>query len=141
MEIERCRDVQEIFESDQVPQRCHRVVQYHIHPMSMHRLNSLAPYVDRGEVRVKKSQIEGAEAIRAPEEVNHRTAGKVDPFDTHPSQVIERVHEPLNITSMSQLGSRQIMFSSCAVGVVISRVAVDETVKHHCVEWGALIIR
>jgi len=138
--VEWRRYIQETFESNQIPQRRHGIIQHHVHPTSVHGVDAFPPYVDRGEVRVEECQVQRAESIRTPGKVDHGTTGEVDTFDPHTRQVVQCVHKSLYITSVSQLCSCQVVFPSCAVNVVVTWVAVYEPVEHDSIEWKAPVV-
>lgn len=141
MIVEWRRNVQEAFESNQVPQRRHSIVQYDIHPTSVYRVDTFPPDADRSEMRVEKGQVQRAKSVRAPGKIDHRTAGEVDTFDAHTRQVIQGIQQPLYIAPVSQLGSCQVVFPCGAIYVVVAWVAVHETVEHECIEWETPIVR
>ncbi len=51
-------------------------------------------------------------------------------LDAHSLQVVETVHEPLDVPSMPQLSLSDIMLKLCTIRVVIRRIAIGEPIQH-----------
>jgi hypothetical protein len=62
-------------------------------------------------------------------------------LDAHSLQIVQRVQETGQITSISQLITRDIVFKHCAVDVIVCRIAVHKSVQEEGVEWKAPIVR
>ena len=77
------RHIQVAFEPDKIPQRCHCIIQNHIHPPGVHFGNTFAPDIDRAKMRIQEREIQGTKAIGSPREIDHWTAGKIYPLDSH----------------------------------------------------------
>ena len=100
----------------------------------MHLVDTFPPNFDRGKVSVEEGQVQRTERICAPRKVDHGTSGEVDGLEPHASNVIQRVYQALDISSMPQLGARQVMFPGRAIDIVIERVTIHESIEHESVE-------
>ncbi len=55
-------------------------------------------------------------------------------LDAHALKIVETVFQTLDVSAMTKLGLGKVVLELSTICVVIGRVAIDETIKHDCIE-------
>jgi hypothetical protein len=49
--------------------------------------------------------------------------------------IVQAINETLHISSVPELCRGCILLENCLISIVVSRVAVDKSVKEECIDW------
>ncbi len=70
----------------------------------MYRSDRGPPHFDVPKMLVKESEVKRRVSICSPGLVDERCAGDVYPFDAHALNVVQAIHKPLEISTVTELG-------------------------------------
>ncbi len=142
---QRGRFVEIALETDEIPHCRHGVVHNDVHASVMDISYEILPLLNCAKVRIQQCQIKRAEAVSAPRGIDQRAPRDVDASNSHGSKITESILEADHVASIPELGTRNVMFPSGPVNVIIGRVAIDKAIDSEGVEgetpvvWGRLI--
>lgn len=62
-------------------------------------------------------------------------------LDAHARYIVQRVDEPLKVTTIPDLCGHHVRLEDRSIDVVVGRVAIDEPIHKHGIKWKSPVVR
>lgn len=122
------------FKPNKITHSSYCEIDHEVHAPGMQRVNEIDPVVDDTPMRIEDSEVQGRVTIGLPRHVNEWCARNEDCLDAHSLKVIELSSQPLEVSTVAQLGLPPIVFVHRLEEIIVRWVAIGELVEKDGIE-------